>query len=132
MKRNLLLFSILFTLLFLINTFTFANAPKLFIPANIHDFGEIIEGQTVEHVFIIKNTGNALLEIISVTPDCNCVTVRFSANRIEAGKQGEIIVKFNSHGQNGSFTKLIIIETNDPAEPVKMVKIKGLIVKKDA
>jgi len=49
---------------------------------------------------------------------------------IEASEQGEIRITFNSKGQSGSFTKLIIVETNDPAEPVKMIKYKGTILRK--
>jgi hypothetical protein len=107
-----------------------AGVPKLFIPDSIQHLGEITEGQTVEYSFIIKNTGDAALEILSVTPDCGCAKVRIMKPAIAAGEQGEIRVAFNSTGQSGSFTKLIIIETNDPAEPVKMIKCKGTVLRK--
>ena len=129
--RKFILF-IFFALTFLSFTPVYANAPKLFVPVESYDFGEIAQGQTVEYSFIIKNTGKAPLEIIAATPDCDCTKVKLSINRIKAGRQGEIIVAFNSKGQNGAVTKLVIIETNDPVEPIKMIKIKGMIVKKDA
>lgn len=132
MKRSILILPILFILLFLTPIPARANIPKLFIPVECYDFGEITEGKTVEHAFIIKNTGKVPLEIKSVTPDCNCAKARLSTSRIKAGKEGKIIVTFNSQGQSGSFTKLIIIETNDPVEPVKMIKIKGMVIEKDA
>ncbi len=124
--------SLLLALLFLkINTGSIhASGPKLFIPDSIQNLGEITEGQTVEFAFIIKNTGNATLEILDATPDCDCAKVRIIKPTIEAGEQGEIRVAFNSKGQSGSFTKLIIIETNDPAEPVKMIKYKGTVLRK--
>ncbi len=132
MKKALLLFPIFFILIFPTPTPVQANAPQLFLPVTSYDFGEISEGETIEHIFILKNTGQALLEIISATPDCNCTKVRLSTNRIEAGKQGEITVTYNSQKQRGSFTKLVIIETNDPVEPVKIIKIKGTVIKEDA
>ena len=129
-----LIIPILFTLVFLnFNTgHALANSAKLSIPVSSHDFGEIPEGQAVEHVFILNNIGKTPLEIKSITPDCNCAKVRLSANRIKPGKQAEIIVTFDSQGQGGSFTKLVIIETNDPIEPIKMIKIKGTVIKEDA
>lgn len=125
---------ILFTLVFLnINTgHILANSPKLFLPVASHDFGKIPEGRVIEHVFVLKNTGKTPLEIISVTPDCNCTKVRLSANQIKPGEQAELIITFNSQGQRGSFTKLIIIETNDSVKPVQMIKIKGTVIKEDA
>jgi hypothetical protein len=107
-----------------------ADTPKLIIPNPFYDFGQIPEGQTVEHLFILKNTGKAPLGIISVTPDCNCTRVRLSAVEIKPGQQVELKITFDPQGQSGSFTKLIIIETNDPAEPVKMIKYKGTVLRK--
>lgn len=128
MKKTLLLLHILF--IFVFPNSTHANTPKLYIPVTSYDFGEIHEGQTVEYAFIVKNTGNVTLEILEVTPDCDCAKVRVMKPIIEAGEQGEIRITFNSKGQSGSFTKLIIVETNDPAEPVKMIKYKGTILRK--
>lgn len=124
--------SILLVLIFLkINTGSVhAGVPKLFIPDPIQNLGEITESQTVKFAFIINNTGDATLEILSVTPDCGCAKVRIMKPAIAAGEQGEIRVFFNSKGQSGSFTKLIIIETNDPAEPVKIIKYKGTVLRK--
>lgn len=124
--------TILLALMFLnINTGSIhAGGPKLFITDSIQNLGEIAESQTIEFAFIIKNTGDATLKVLDVTPDCDCTKVRIIKPTIEAGEQGEIRVAFNSTGQSGSFTKLIIIETNDPAEPVKMIKYKGTVLRK--
>ena len=40
--------------------------PAAFIEADTHDFGEVFEGREVTHDFIIKNNGDADLEIQSV------------------------------------------------------------------
>ena len=40
--------------------------PAAFIEADSHDFGEIFEGKDLTHDFIIKNKGDADLEIQSV------------------------------------------------------------------
>jgi hypothetical protein len=43
-------------------------APLLQIPAAEFDFGEVAEGITVSHAFVIKNTGSEVLKIINVSP----------------------------------------------------------------
>jgi hypothetical protein len=49
------------------STLTLAHAseskPVAFIENDSYDFGEVFEGTDVTHVFIIKNNGNADLEI---------------------------------------------------------------------
>jgi hypothetical protein len=47
---------------------TARGAPAISIPETSHDFGEIGEGTPVSHDFLVKNTGNATLEIQKVQP----------------------------------------------------------------
>jgi len=44
---------------------TFA-APKLVLKEEIFDFHEVLEGQTLEHVFVIRNQGDQPLTIQDV------------------------------------------------------------------
>jgi hypothetical protein len=43
--------------------------PSLSIPSTGYDFGEVMEGAVVEHHFLVRNTGNATLEIRKVSRD---------------------------------------------------------------
>ena len=43
-------------------------APKMVIDHSIFDAGTVLKGALVEHDFIIKNEGNAVLEIKSAKP----------------------------------------------------------------
>lgn len=103
-KQTLLLLPIIFMLVLPIPNPALANSPKLFLPVTYYDFGKIPEGRVVEHVFILKNTDKTPLEIISVTPDCNCTKIHLSVNQIKPGEQVELIITFYSQGQRGSFT----------------------------
>lgn len=44
------------------------SIPKMVIPESIHDFGVVPEGEIVEYNFIIRNEGNAELELKRVKP----------------------------------------------------------------
>ncbi len=42
--------------------------PSMQIAETTFDFGEVVEGATVEHTFNVKNTGKAVLQIEQVRP----------------------------------------------------------------
>lgn len=42
--------------------------PKMVLKEKFFDFGEVREGDHVEHLFVVSNTGNAPLEIRNVRP----------------------------------------------------------------
>jgi hypothetical protein len=44
------------------------QTPLLQLPIADFDFGELAEGVTVTHAFIVKNTGSEVLKIIDVRP----------------------------------------------------------------
>ncbi len=38
--------------------------PRISVPVNTHDFGEVWEGEKVTYVFTVRNTGDAELHIL--------------------------------------------------------------------
>jgi hypothetical protein len=44
------------------------GGPRLVVTETRFDFGTVTEGQTAEHVFELRNTGDAVLEIVKVQP----------------------------------------------------------------
>lgn len=42
--------------------------PKLILKEKEFDFGEVIQGDTIEHIFTVANHGNETLEITKVSP----------------------------------------------------------------
>ncbi|MCS7208023.1 MAG: DUF1573 domain-containing protein, partial [Fimbriimonadales bacterium] len=90
--------------------------PKIVLAALEHDFGEIMQGDTVKHTFVVKNEGDAPLELTSVRPSCGCVTPHFD-KVIEPGKEGKIEAELRSAGFRGMQIKTIQVTTNDPDNP---------------
>jgi hypothetical protein len=45
------------------------GGPSIAFSETTHDFGEVDEGVTVAHDFIVENKGNAELSITKVSPD---------------------------------------------------------------
>ena len=47
-----------------------AAGPQLLIEEPVHDFGEVWIKPTLNHTFVVKNTGAAVLKILNVKPSC--------------------------------------------------------------
>jgi len=65
------------------------RGPKAQVPETTFDFGEIFEDREWTHTFVIKNAGDALLEIKDIDSDCAC-TAADSHRRIPPNAQGRI------------------------------------------
>ena len=78
-----------------------------------HDFGEIFQGDKVEHTFHFTNTGNEPLIITNVQVSCGCTTPKgWPRDPIPPGQSGEITVSFNSAGKMGMQHKPVTLVTN--------------------
>lgn len=77
-----------------------------------HDFGQIREGEKVEYVYEIKNTGDADLLIQSVRPSCGCTTPKYDKKPVRPGRKASIEVAFNTKGRVGKQRKTVVVVTN--------------------
>jgi len=77
------------------------------------DFGDVVQGEKVEHTFKFKNTGNEPLVITNVQVTCGCTTPKgWNRDPILPGQESEITVGFNSSGKYGKQEKVITIVSN--------------------
>ena len=93
---------------------TVCAAPEIHVEEPIHDFGSILEGFAVTHVFTIQNTGNEVLEIGRVAASCGCTTTELATNRLAPGESVELEVLIDTAGFGGRISKSIYVYTNDP------------------
>lgn len=80
------------------------------------DFGDIKQGDKVEHTFEFTNTGEADLLITTARASCGCTVPEFTEEAIKPGKSGKIKVTFNSAGKKGPTTKTITVVCNTANE----------------
>lgn len=76
------------------------------------DFGKIIAGEKVTHIFNFKNSGTQPLIISKVKPSCSCTTPDWSKDPIAPGKKGYIKVIFDSKGKKGMTHKSVTVSAN--------------------
>ena len=100
-------------------------APAVNVPAPAHDFGTVFQGESVRHVFVFANRGDAPLTIDKVSSSCGCTAALASAKVLAPGESGEIQTSFDSTRFRGAINKTVYLYTNDPAQPMVQLQIKG-------
>ncbi|MFV0531810.1 MAG: DUF1573 domain-containing protein [Flavobacteriales bacterium] len=92
----------------------------------IIDYGTIANGADGQRTFTFTNTGDKPLIISDVQTSCGCTTPEYSKNPILPGKEGKIVVKYDTK-RTGPFQKSITVFSNAPDAERKVLKIKGTV-----
>lgn len=91
--------------------------PKIEFDEMSYDFGDIVEGDIIEHKFTFINTGKNNLSIKKASATCGCTKPSFPFIDIEPGESGYIGVTYNSVNKNGVQKPEITVYSNaDPKE----------------
>ncbi len=105
------------------------KAPKVVVENKIVQVGEILEMQNVEHTFMIKNTGNAELQITAVKPSCGCSVAEFD-KVVAPGREGKVHIKIDGKKIGaGAFDKAFTVKTNDPENEQFSLSVQGAVTK---
>lgn len=89
-----------------------ASGPKITFTESSHNFGDIKQGDKVEHTFTFKNSGTEPLILSNVLTTCGCTATNWPRDPIAPGKGGEITVRFNSAGKIGKQNKVVTVVSN--------------------
>lgn len=95
-----------------------------------YNFGEITQGQTVEHIFQFVNAGDQDLVISSAKGSCGCTIPEKPDGPIAPGEVGKIKVTFNSAGKKGYKENTVTIKSNAKQNPIQ-IKIIGTVLVPD-
>ena len=106
------------------------NGPVITWEKNNHDFGDMNQGDKVEHTFAFTNTGNEPLIITNVQVTCGCTTPKgWPRDPIAPGGKGEITIGFNSAGKSGKQNKVVTIVSNSAGTDNQITFTGNVIVK---
>jgi hypothetical protein len=89
-----------------------SDLPAFKFEDELHDFGKIIQGESVSYQFRFRNTGKSDLIISDVSTSCGCTVPSYPKIPIRPGQSEAIKVLFNSSGKKGFQTKNIVIVAN--------------------
>lgn len=85
-----------------------------------HNFGTIVEGEKVSHVFTFKNTGDHPLVIVQAVASCGCTVPSYSKEPVPPGGEGSVTVEFNSRNRAGHQSKNVMIYSNAQEEAMSI------------
>ncbi len=104
--------------------------PKIVPAETEYKFGDLAEGVTVTHKFVIFNKGDEVLNIKNVRASCGCTAVQPEKTELKPGESTIIKTEFNTIGRNGMQNKAIYVTSNDPQTPELRLTFTANILEK--
>lgn len=99
------------------------NAPAFNFEKDVHEFGDIIQGEKVSYSFTFTNTGKSDLIISSAKGSCGCTVPEYSKDPVAPGASGKIDVVFDSKGKKGQQNKKVTLVANtEPSQTILTIK----------
>lgn len=130
MKKLGIIFSLLvFALAFQANAQTSGSGAVISFKEKQVDFGDIVQGDKVEHTFMLTNSGTEPLVISNVAATCGCTVPVWPKTPIAPGQAAEIKVSFNSAGKMGKQNSVVRIYSN-ATEPIEKVSLISNVLPK--
>jgi len=95
------------------------------------DFGDVQQGDKVEHTYRFANAGSQPLIITNVSTQCGCTAPKgWPRDPIMPGGKGEITISFNSAGKIGRQNKVATIISNAVNPNANQLLLSGNVTEK--
>lgn len=104
-----------------------ANAPKLSLNKNSHDFGKLEKGQKAAAKIAYSNTGKSDLVIEGVQSACNCVAFTSAPAVLKPGEKGILELTYTPRLLNDR-TESVKLVSNDPTADEAKLILKAKVV----
>lgn len=104
------------------------TGPKVEIERSQYDFGLIDVGAAEVHAFVVRNVGDAPLELRLGKATCSCTAGELAVNRLLPGASTEVRVSWRPPKPAELFSQGVTILTNDPRRSKVMLMVVGRVV----
>jgi len=103
---------------------------KMSFEETTHEFGTVLEGTQVDHIFKFTNTGKVPLLISEAKATCGCTVPEYPKEAIAPGESSQVSVKFNTAGKKKEQVKPVTLTANTyPANTI--LTMKGYVHKSE-
>ena len=106
------------------------TGPKISFSETSFDFGDIVVGDKVEHIFEFENIGTEVLILADVKTTCGCTAPEWPREPIAPGKTASVKVIFNSVGKMGIQNKVITVMSNAVNSPARVKIVTNVLNEK--
>lgn len=121
MPRKILILTLLILVAALFTACRPGGAPAISLETTRLELGDVPNGEIVTRDVLVRNDGDAVLQIQDLSTSCGCTTARLEPMHIEPGADASLRIAFDSgaHGPNltGPMVRQVYITSNDPARP---------------
>src|SRR5262245_262191 len=101
------------------------TAPQARLAATDYDFGEVRQGQTVSHDFLVRNLGKGVLR--TERAELSHPNMNLKAPTIEPRSEGHISLELTTTESAGKIEAQAIVFFNDPLLPKAVLTLRGKV-----
>lgn len=94
--------------------------PIIKFDKEMHDFGNLTQGENISYSFKFTNEGNADLVITSCEATCGCTVANYPRDPLAPGKSSYVTVSFNSAGKVGQQLQEVTVVSNTQPSRTKL------------
>lgn len=114
--------------LFLLTMAAAAQPSISIVGGDTFSLDTLMAGTIAEHTIVVRNSGDAPLEIEKVEAACGCTGTMMSSQSIPPGGTGELLITFNSKNFSGNAHKSVSIVSNDPKKKNHRVDFDAFVI----
>jgi hypothetical protein len=101
------------------------TAPQARLAATDYDFGEVRQGQTVSHDFLVRNLGKGVLR--TERAELSHRNMKLKAPTIGPGSEGQISLELKTTETAGKIEAQAMVFFNDPQLPKAVLTLRGKV-----
>ena len=91
------------------------------------DFGDVVQGEKIEHVFEFRNEGRTPLILSNVLSTCGCTVPQWPKEPVPYDSTGIVKVIFDSSSKIGRQNKVVTIRSNSKEGDFRL-RISGMVL----
>ena len=91
------------------------------------DFGDVVQGEKIEHVFEFRNVGRTPLILSNILSTCGCTVPEWSKEPVPHDSTGIVKVIFDSSSKIGRQNKVVTIRSNSKEGDFRL-RISGMVL----
>lgn len=100
--------------------------PRVVVEQTVHDFGIMNPLNVGEHVFVIRNEGDAPLRLSDNGTSCKCTFAHLPTAPVPPGGSAEVRIQWNT-GNDPVYAHSAWLATNDPQQPEIELRVEGKV-----
>jgi hypothetical protein len=103
-------------------------APRMEVEQPLWNFGAVTNLAELTHDFVVRNSGDAPLEISSVVSSCSaCLRAGIGKNKIPPGGTTLLHSRLDLRQLSGAISRSILVDCNDPTNPSVPLELNGWV-----